>query len=175
MQKTKFLQECRSHAAILRFLFCASGQSFGSKELCNMLFSQHEVFTTLHNYYIVLANVNGHFGLDFDVFSRFRHLGSYFDLKMWLTSEGWSMVSLVCIRESVYICFSTQFLSEGALSGKNMASEPFCTCKMRDWNHVGVSHETCHCSVLRCFDLMKQFSPYVLSNHFERPSEADRK
>ena len=175
MHTTKFLQECRSYAAIFLFLSCASGKPFWSKDLCRMLFSQHDDLATMHNYYIELANVNGHFGLDYGVFSRFRNLGSYSNLKMWLTSEGWSNGQpRMHQRKFDCICFSTQFPFEEALSGKNMQSEPFRICKLCDWNHVGVSHECSPCSVLRCFDLMKQSPKYVPSNHFERQFDDDR-
>ena len=84
--------------------------------------------------------------------------------------DGWSNV-----RPSVHqskidcICFSTQFPSEEALSGKNMQSKPFRICKLCEWNHVGVSHECCTCSVLGCLDTMNHSLTYDLSNHLKRP------
>ena len=164
MHKTKLLQECRSYAAISILLSCASGNPSWSNDLCSMLFSQHVDVATMQNYYIVLANVNGHFGLDDGVFSPFRNLGSHDKLKMWPTSEDWSNgKSLFDLRKFVGICFSTQFPSEDALSGKNMQSEPFRSCKLCDWNHVGVLHECRLCSVMRFVDSMKLSPTYFPS------------
>ena len=142
----------------------------GAMILVECCFSQHGDFATMHNYYFVLADVNGLFGLAYDDLSGFRYVGSYDNLKNWLTLEVWSNgIALHDLRKFVDICFSTQFTHEDALSGKNMQSESFRICMLCNVYHVGVSHELCHCIVSRFFDPIEQPPTYFPSCHLERP------